>query len=91
MTDEEKERPEGMSEEEEARESWRNILKHVGLAKIEDAIADTMTKLINDPRIFYVCSISKIEYRSTGDASFNVSLNSNYRETENSESDSGDK
>jgi len=33
MSDEEKKRPDGMSQEEEARESWRNSLKHTDIAK----------------------------------------------------------
>ncbi len=90
MSDEEKKRPEGMSQEEEARERWRNRLKHIDLAKIEDSIADAMTKLLNDPETFYVCSISKIEYEIAEGASFKVLLNSKRREKEGEKTDSGE-
>ncbi len=73
MNNEEYKRPEGMSEEEEARESWRNKLKKIKLADLEDTIATAVTKLVNDPRMFYVCDIDKIEYEIL-DTKFNVTL-----------------
>ncbi len=82
MSDEEKKRPEGMSQEKEERESWRNRLKHIDIAKMEDAIADTITKLVNDPQIFYTCHIFKIDYEATiGGANLSLKLSWKVRET----------
>jgi hypothetical protein len=80
MNNEEYKRPEGMSQEEEARESWRNKLKKIKLADFEDTIATAVTKLVNDPRMFYVCTISKIKYEIMTGANFNVILSAEFKE-----------
>ena len=82
MNDENKERPKGMSEEAKIRDRWRNRLKHIDIAKMEDAIADTITKLANDPKIFYACHIYKIDYDDTiGGADISLKLSWKVRET----------
>lgn len=86
MNDEKKERPKGMSEEEEARDGFRNDLKRVKLADLEDTIAIAITKLVNNPRIFFVCNINKIEYELTA-TKFNVKLRDKYKEREKTEED----
>ena len=84
MNNENKERPKGMSEEEEAREGFREELKRVKLADLEDTIAIAITKLLNKPRIFFVCDIDKIKYQRS-QTKFNVKLREKYKEREKTE------
>ncbi len=82
MNDEKRERPEDMSEEAKIRDRWRNRLKHTDIAKMEDAIADTITKLVNDPQVFYTCHIYKIDYDAMiGGADLSLKLSWKVRET----------